>query len=192
MFCNSRPPKSRIAWYLLTFSTFLVMAEQVAVTQDVIKLLEKIKEVKYATLTTLDAQQRLHGRPMYTCGPDDRGDLWFFTEKDAQKVTEINANNQVGLAYSDPDKATYVTIAGTAAVVTDQAKIKELWREDFRGFFPKGPEDPAIALLRVTIESGEYWDTPGNVFVRAFAYVKARTTGERYHPTPDEQAKVIA
>ncbi len=45
------------------------MAEQVAVTQDVGKLLDKIKEVKYATLTTLDAQNRLHGRPMYTSAP---------------------------------------------------------------------------------------------------------------------------
>lgn len=166
------------------------MAEQVAVTQDVIKLLDKIKDVKYAILTTLAAQSHLHGRPMYTCEPGNDGALWFFTERDAQKVAEIKANSQVGLGYSDPDKATYVTIAGTAAVVTDQAKIKELWREDFRGFFPKGPEDPNIALLRVDIESGEYWDTPGNVFVRAYAYAKARITGEKHQPTPDEQAKV--
>jgi hypothetical protein len=28
--------------------------------------------------------------------------------------------------------------------------------------------------------------------VRAFAYLKARTTGEKHHTTPDEQAKVQA
>lgn len=166
------------------------MAEQVAVTQDVDKLLEKIKDVKYATFTSLDAQGHLHGRPMYTCEPGKDGLLWFFTEKDAQKVAEILANNQVGLGYSDPGGAVYVTVAGKASLVTDQAKIKDLWREDFRGFFPKGPEDPNVALLSVEIESGEYWDTPGNVFVRAFAYAKALTTGEKHQPTPDEQAKV--
>ena len=114
----------------------------------------------------------------------------IFSEKDAQKITEIQANAQVGLAYSDIDNAVYVTIAGAGKVVDDQAKIKELWREDFRGFFPKGTDDPNLTLIKVEIESGEYWDTPGNVLVRAFAYLKARTTGEKHQPTPDEQAKV--
>lgn len=166
------------------------MAEQVAVTHDVQKLLDKIKEVKYATLTTLDARGHLHGRPMYTSAPGDDGALWFFTENDAQKVSEIKANPQVGLGYSDPDNATYVTIAGTATYTDDKQKIKDLWREDFRGFFPKGVDDPTIGLLKVAIESGEYWDSPGNIFVRAFAYAKAVTTGEKHQPTPDEQAKV--
>ena len=168
------------------------MAEHVAVTHDVSKLLDKIKEVKYATFTTLDAQRHLHGRPMYTCEPGKEGALWFFSEKDSQKITEIKANNQVGLGYSDPGAATYVTIAGTATVVDDRDKIKDLWREDFRGFFPKGSDDPNLTLIRVDIENGEYWDTPGNVFVRAYAYAKAITTGEKHQPTPDEQAKVQA
>ncbi len=166
------------------------MAQQVAVTHEVDKLLEKIKEVKYATLTTLDAQGHLHGRPMYTCAPGGDGALWFFTEKDAQKISEVRANKQVGLGYSDPGAATYVTIAGAATVVEDKQKIKDLWREDFRGFFPKGSDDPNLALLRVDIESGEYWDSPSNLFVRAFAYAKAITTGEKHQPTADEQAKV--
>jgi len=85
-----------------------------------------------------------------------------------------------------------VTVAGTAAIVDDRQKIKDLWREDFRGFFPKGSDDPNLALIRVDIENGEYWDEPGNVFVRAYAYAyaKAVTTGQKYQPTPDEQAKV--
>ncbi|MGI4869542.1 MAG: pyridoxamine 5'-phosphate oxidase family protein [Janthinobacterium lividum] len=166
------------------------MAEQVAVTQDVNKLLDKIKEVRYATLTTLNAQRRLHGRPMYTCEPGKDGALWFFSEKDAEKIAEIQQNPQVGLGYSDPGQATYVTVAGTATIVHDRDTIKDLWREDFRGFFPKGADDPTIALIKVDIESGEYWDTPGNVFVRAYAYAKALTTGEKHHPDPNEQAKV--
>ena len=165
------------------------MAEQVAVTHDISKLLTKIKEVKYATLTTLDGNH-LHGRPMYTCEPGNDGALWFFTEKDAQKVQEIKANSQVGLGYSDPGSATYVTIAGIASVSDDKEKIKELWREDFRGFFPKGTDDPNLALIKVEIENGEYWDEPSNMFVRAFAYAKAITTGQKHQPTPDEQAKV--
>ena len=166
------------------------MAEQVAVKHDIQQLLDKIKDVTYATLTTLTAQGALHGRPMYTCEPGKDQALWFFTEKDADKVAEIQANAQVGLGYSAPDDATYVTVAGQAEVITDRDKIKDLWREDFRGFFPKGSDDPNLALLKVTIHNGEYWDSSSNLFVRAYAYAKAVTTGEKHQPTPDEQAKV--
>ena len=166
------------------------MADQVAVTQEVGKLLDKIREVKYTTLTTLDARNRLHSRPVYTCESDSDESLWFFSEKDAQEITEIRHNAQVGLGYSNPDKATYATIAGKAEIVEDPHKIKQLWREDFRGFFPKGADDPNIALIKVTIENGEYWDTPGNVLVRTFAYAKAITTSEKHQPTPDEQTRL--
>lgn len=168
------------------------MAEQVAVSHDVSKLIDKIKEVKLATLTTLNAQGKLHGRPMYTCEPGNEGALWFFSEKDAQKIGEIQANPQVGLGYSDPSNATYVTIAGMATVTGDRQKIKELWREDFRGWFPKGSDDPSITLIKVEIENGEYWDEPSNLLVRAYAYAKAITTGEKKQPTPEEQSKVQA
>lgn len=166
------------------------MADQVAVSHDVSKLIDKIKDVKLATLTTLSDNGYLHGRPMYTCEPGNDGALWFFSEKDAEKIQEITANNQVGLGYSDPGSATYVTVAGTATITDDKDKIKELWREDFRGWFPKGADDPNITLVKVEIEKGEFWDEPSNVFIRAYAYAKAITTGERHQPSPDEQAKV--
>jgi len=166
------------------------MADQITVTQDVSKLLDKIKGVKCTILTTLDARNRLCGRPVYTCESGSDESLWFFSEKDTQTITEIRHNAQVGLGYSDPDKTTYVTIAGKAEVVDDRRKIEQLWHEDFRGFFPEGADDPNIALIKVTIENGEYWETPGNVLVRAFAYAKSISTGEKHLPTPNEQARV--
>jgi hypothetical protein len=54
------------------------------------------------------------------------------------------------------------------------------------------PDDPNLALLKVDIESGAYWDEPSNLCVRAFAYAKVITTGKKHQPTPDEQAKVQA
>ncbi|MDQ2793914.1 MAG: pyridoxamine 5'-phosphate oxidase family protein [Bacteroidota bacterium] len=123
---------------------------------------------------------------MNTCAPGDERALWFFTHKDSQKITEIQRNAQVGLGYADPDNATYVTVAGSASVVDDKAKIKELWRKDFRGFFPKGTEDSRITLIEVEIENGEFWNSPSNLLVRASAYAEAVTTGQRHQPTPDE------
>lgn len=166
------------------------MAEQVAQSHDVTKLIDRIKDIKIAMLTTADAEGGLHSRPMYTQEPEKDGTLWFFTEKDSAKIYEVRKDQHVNLGYSKPEDNLYVSISGTASIVTDQAKIKELYTEGLRAWFPKGSDDPNIALLKISIDRGEYWDQPSNVLVRAFGYVKAVATGERYQPTSDEHAQV--
>lgn len=167
------------------------MADQVAVSHDVSKLVEKIKDIRIAMMTTIENDQDLHSRPMYTNTPEDDGTLWFFTEQDSSKVNEVQKDRHVNLGYSSPSDNLYVAISGTAKVVTDRAKIKELWSEGLRGWFPKGSDDPNIALLKVTIDQGEFWDTPNSTLLRAYAYAKAVVTGERDQPGPDRQSVVI-
>jgi general stress protein 26 len=33
---------------------------------------------------------------------------------------------------------------------------------EFKIWFPKGKDDPEVALLRVTLEKAEYWDSPSS------------------------------
>lgn len=167
------------------------MADQVAVSHDVSKLVDKIKEIKIAMMTTIEHGNELHSRPMYTNTPEDDGTLWFFTEQDSSKVAELQQDRHVNLGYSSPSDNLYVAISGTSQIVHDRAKIKELWSEGLRGWFPKGSDDPNIALLKVTIDKGEFWDTPSSTLLRAYAYIKAVTTGERDQPGPDRQSVVI-
>ena len=167
------------------------MAEHVAVSHDVSKLVDKIKDIKIAMMTTIENGDELHSRPMYTQKPEEDGTLWFFTEQDSQKVDEVQKDRHVNLGYSNPDDNLYVAISGTAQVVTDRAKIKELWSEGLRGWFPNGSDDPNIALLKVVIDKGEFWDSPNSTLLRAYAYAKAVITGERDQPGPDRQSVVI-
>jgi general stress protein 26 len=37
-------------------------------------------------------------------------------------------------------------------VVEDTQKLKELWTEGLRVWFPKGPDDPEIAILAVDVQ----------------------------------------
>ncbi len=164
-----------------------------APTHDLTQLIAKIKDVRYAMLTTADAAGHLHARPMYTQEPTTSGELWFFTEKDSAKVHEVQRDAQVCIAYADPSANTYASVTGQATVVIDRAKIDELWTENLKAWFPGGKDDPSVALLRVTIERGEYWDSPSNAFVQVYAYLKAVTTGEKAYGAPgSEHAKVVA
>jgi general stress protein 26 len=147
-----------------------------------------IKDIRIALLVTHDEDGRLHARPMAAHHEKFDGELWFFTYASSPKVKEIIANPEVLLSYADPSEQNYVSIRGLAEVVRDRGKIKELWSEILRTWFPKGSDDPNICLLCVKVESAEYWDSPSSTFVHAYGYLKARLTGQA--PYPGENRKV--
>jgi general stress protein 26 len=142
------------------------------------KLYEMIKSVKIAMMTTIDTDGTLHSRPMHSQEADEHGDLWFFTQIQSPKVTEVSRDNLVNLAYADPDKQHYVSVSGKAEIVRDKAKIEEKWSEGMRTWFPQGTDDPQIALIRVHPVKGEYWDSPSSTVLHLYGYVKATLTGE--------------
>lgn len=141
------------------------------------KLYALIEDVKICMMTSVEPDGSLHSRPMYNQQADEAGDLWFFTQISSGKTSEIAKDQQVNLAYSNPSKQTYVSVAGKAEIVRDKSRIQEKWTEGMRAWFPKGTDDPQIALIRVHPEHGEYWDSPSSTVVHLYGYVKASLTG---------------
>jgi general stress protein 26 len=154
-----------------------------AENDEVRKVWDLMKRCKFAMLTTTQEDGSLHARPMATLSQQGfDGTVWFFTQASSPKVGEVDRHEEVNLAYSDPDKQNYVSVAGTAHVVRDKAKAKELWSEPLRTWFPKGLDDPELALLRVDMKSAQYWDSPSSAVVHAYGYVKAALTGTPPNP----------
>jgi general stress protein 26 len=121
------------------------------------ELWDLIKDVRIAMLTTVGIDGRLHARPMVTqqTAPDDV--LWFYSAKDSHKVEELTENQHVELTYAAPERDLYVSASGRAQVVDDRARMRELWNASVAGWFPDGPDDPNLCLLRVDVEEAEYW-----------------------------------
>ncbi len=142
------------------------------------KLNELIKDVRVAMLTTID-WGILRSRPMQTQEAEFDGTLWFFTSSDTHKAEEIEKDRRVNVSYGAPDSNTYVSVSGTAEIVKDHAKIEELWNPLYKAWFPKGLEDPALCLLKVTVEQAEYWDSPSSTLVQIAGFVQALVTGQR-------------
>ena len=147
---------------------------------DVQKLGELIKGIRVAMLTTVDSEGCLHSRPMATQDAEFDGTLWFFTEADSLKIHELERDRHVNLSYANPDDSKYVSVSGIAAIVRDHEKVKELWSPIYKAWFPKGVDDPNIALLRVAVDKAEYWDSPSSAVVRLIGFAKAVVTGKRY------------
>ena len=158
--------------------------------KDTKKLGELIKDVKIAMLTTAESDGTLRSRPMATQKEEFEGTLWFFTRASSPKVEEVEQRHQVNLSYAAPDSNTYVSVSGTAALVRDPAKAKQLWNPILKAWFPQGLEDPDLALLHVEVDKAEYWDSPSSAMVHLVAFVKAIATGHAYKPSPGEHEKI--
>lgn len=154
------------------------------------KLHELIKGVNIAMLTTVESDGHLRSRPMATQKTDFDGQLWFFTGEDSAKVEEIRREQHVNLSYADPGDDVYVSVSGTGTINRDRAKLEELWNPIHKAWFPKGLDDPNLALLCVDVDRAEYWDSPSGKLVQLVGFVKALATGKSYNDEATDHAKV--
>lgn len=148
---------------------------------DFAKLAELIQDVRVAMLTTFPDDAPPHVRPMYTQAVDPKafdGTLWFMTDADSAKVHELAKNRGVLVTYSAPDKNRYVVVRGTGTVERNPEKAKELWNVHAKGWYPGGPDDPTLRLIRVHVEMAEYWDGPSSTMYM-LKLLKAVVTGSR-------------
>ena len=156
------------------------MTETHSREQALQKLRELVKDIDFCMLTTIDENGDPHSRPMSSNGDiDPDGDLWFFTNVSSHKVSEIENSPKVNLSFADPDNQRYISITGEAQLVRDRQKIEELWRPEFKIWFPKGKDDPEIALLRIKLRKGEYWDNPSSTIGFALSFVSSLVTGKQ-------------
>jgi general stress protein 26 len=149
--------------------------------EDFARLKELIEDIRVAMMTTVDSDGTLRSRPLQTLrSADYPGALWFFTSASSAKIDEAQASGwQVNLSYANPGKQDYVSVSGRATLSRDRKLMETMWNKWVEVFFPKGIDDPDLALLRVDIEKAEYWDSPGTAVGRLYAVAKALATGNK-------------
>jgi len=154
----------------------------VAVDSSDERLWKLIHAIRVAMLTTRGADGAMRSRPLTTQnGSLDAASptLWFFVSRASEVAAEATNDASVNVAYADPDEERYVSIAGTAEVVSDRAQVDALWSAAAKAWFPGGVDDPDLQLLRVHVQQAEYWDAKENKMVQLFKMARAIVTGER-------------
>jgi general stress protein 26 len=144
------------------------------------------RKVRTAMVTSTTSDGSLHSRPMSTQDVEFDGAAWFFVPRDSDLVAEVERDPRVNVGYAG--SSAWLSLSGNATVVVDEARKKELWNGFVEAWFPDGPEDSGVVLLRVDAESAEYWDTPGGKPRALLSMAKARLTGSE--PDPGEHASV--
>ena len=125
---------------------------------------ELTREIDICMLVTR-TEAGLRGRPMSNNGEVEYdGDTWFFSYRDTPKVEEISADPRVELAYIATERGTWLSIEGTAEVVEDEQRKRELWQKDLESWFESGPDDDRLVLIKVRADLVHGW-ADGEEFV---------------------------
>jgi general stress protein 26 len=157
-------------------------------TDETRKVTELLKGERIGMFTTTAPDGTLTSRPMALQEVEFDGDLWFFASRTSRKVAHLTANPQVNVVTIG--SSSWVSLTGHATVVDDLATKKELWNAVVEAWFPDGPEDPDVVLLRVDAASAEYWDSPGGRVASLISFAKAKATGRPYDGGENETVRL--
>ena len=146
-------------------------------------LRDLIEGIRFAMFITRGPDGMLRARPMTTQNADadnpDAGErLWFFMSRSTDPVRDISFDPKVNVAFAHPGEDAYISVSGTAQIIEDLAVKQRLWSKMTEAWFPKGVEDPDLALVRVDIDEAEYWRVKESKLVQIAKMAKAAMTGQ--------------
>lgn len=134
-----------------------------------------IKAQPLAMMTTVH-EGELISRPMAAHADPAEHAIYFVSRLDSDKTHDIDTTSPVNLSFSNPDKSTFISIAGNATVSQDREKLGELWNMWTEAWLPDGPDSPDTALITVDPDNAVIWDNNQSKIVRMVKTATAAVT----------------
>jgi general stress protein 26 len=117
-----------------------------------------LAEYRTALLTTRGEDGHLHCRPMAMRQQVRGEEIWFATALRSTKCRDLAADPRCALVFFDGEDGTTLSLSGTGEVIADRKLALTLWDPSWSRWFPRGPADRAVALVRVIPERVERHD----------------------------------
>jgi general stress protein 26 len=145
---------------------------------------ELVEELEVAMMTTRRADGHLESRAMATQKRAAGADLWFVAAEGTGKLTDIEADPHVNLAYYKDRTREWVSVSGLATLTRDRDKIRELYAPDWRIWFGEEgdsrhgtADDPRLVLIGVDIHAASFLDVSKPQPVVLYELAKGLLTG---------------
>lgn len=159
--------------------------DNVSPAKKIEELYSLVEGIDIAMMTSRNFDGTLVSRPMATQAKRPRVDFWFVTSTETHKIDEIQAQPEVNLAYYNNKSREWVSVSGTARIVTDRDLIRTLYKPDWKAWFGDeggdrngGPNDPRLALIEVEAHEATYLKSNQPRAVQLFKVAKALITGD--------------
>ncbi len=132
---------------------------------------------RIALLTTRGTEGHLRCRPMTMRQKVRDEEIWFATAAASKKCRDVEGDPRCALALFDAKDGTTLSISGRGEVLRDRNLALALWDPSWTRWFPGGPGQRGLALLRVIPEHVERHGPTGDVEVlRGASRPRARRT----------------
>lgn len=155
-----------------------------ATPEEQAKVYDKLRKLRIGMLTTQGPDGTLGSRPMTLLDVDGDGSMWFMTAAFSALEETIRRDGQVNVSFADTGDSFYLSTSAHAVFVEDREKVEALWSPMAAAWFPDGPGDPNLRLLRVDAEKVDYWFSRSGRIVQMLAIAKAAAR----HTTPGPEA----
>lgn len=153
-------------------------------------LWDLIKDTRFCMLSHRHADGSLHSHPLTMQNrslPEGNPSIYFFVSAKTEVGQRLRADGNVNLSFANVKDDTWVSITGTATVLEDAQKKKELFDVIDKAWFDS-PQDPSLELVEVRIDEAEYWNVKENKLLQLLKMGKAAATGTR--PKMGEHAEL--
>jgi general stress protein 26 len=136
------------------------------------RIWEIVEKVGVCMMTTRSSAG-LRARPLEARADRDEATIWFLTDRRAAKDNEIEAFPEICLTFIYPKEEVYLSMSGQASVARDTTRAHSLWNEEQQAWWPGGPSDPNVLVVRFKPEIAEIWDGPASSSVASCEFAKA-------------------
>lgn len=85
-------------------------------------------------------------------------ELYFVTSKRSEKqgkAKHFESNTKSSVCFQRGSDS--LTLVGEVEIVTDRDRMRELWDENDKSFFPKGIDDPKIRFIHFHTLEATFW-----------------------------------
>jgi general stress protein 26 len=141
------------------------------------KMTKLVRDIEFAFLLTDLKKQPINAVPMITKKVDEHGNIWFLSLLDSEHNSNIAKDPQVQLLYSDPSSMKYLSIYGSASIVSDKKIIENLYSSNDNTWF-KDTDESKYSAIKIMPTEAYFWDSSRNTINKLFKKVVANATGE--------------
>ena len=152
------------------------------------KFWDLIEEHHACMLVTHGPGGTLHARPMHAIPDREKREILFYTEITGGKAHEIANSDEVCITFLSHKKNDYIAVQGKAELTREKALIDKHWNPMVKAWFPQGKDDPNVAMIRIHVRAGEYWDSSSSDIANVLRMMTAAASGKR--PNMGENKKV--
>ena len=147
-----------------------------------------IVEKAFICMMVTRFDEGMRARPLEARPDRDEGVIWFLTDIRGLKDDEVEQDPHVCLTFVNQKEKVYLSLTGEASVHRDTDRARALWNEAQKVWWPGGPDDPNVRVIRFEPHRADMWDGPASSAVATFEFAKARLTGKK--PNLGEKRKI--